>query len=721
MIDQRTDALQMNANAGADPPIKTVSGDGYQTAEDRQKMHSVSAVTRDLFGSAGVLDKPALSDSTWGRAIIRLVSRGVVGALFFTWGGSYASKKMLGYEPELWRATGGWKSNVLRTVAKCIDAGPGWVIKNAFNDPGAVRFRDRNQFHSADIATKFSASEYPSIYDNKGQPLRGRSLGAEIVMVTFDFFMASIGDALTRNIFQVLDPNVKHSWIVDRNGDPTVYGKGRFDFGIFLQKMGKIGWRIISKNAGEDWVAALPYVYQMKWQRDAISNIGERDDSFTRKYLGLDGRGFKRSSDSNINGAVVTLNENGEIGRSLQWAGALDLHWRFVGYNWYTLMYREAYDAIGRAWDRWSSNRFALAMPHIDNPLSSCLDALTGTVRYVVKSFIKANIYMQPAMFFFWPMRVSQTAWRGQFEMKLPDDRRPSDLQGSPYRRIRDNEVLSGPGGYPRARLIHDGLDSYWPPPSYHYGQEVFHGNPQPNNPNFFKNAASDPYQAGIQRGWFDTMINPLGNFSFASGTWLTRAIDKIAPTPGAITNWILKGTPDQNNPLLGREKFIRNAVDASYSYTPYMFMKAETALRVDDRHNSEKIGKMDQAIYNLMDNVSTMSFKNAWRDIKTIGHLSIHQEGEVINREGDEILKKMNNQGTGAPLTPANDVRPGHVIDASSVRSQSGKVQPARTSIDTPKENNDNFLISNDNSKKQWANAVNGSASHVTPLTRQK
>ena len=52
-----------------------------------------------LFGSSGSEEHPAWSDSTKGRAAIRLFSRGVVGAAFFTIGGRMGKIHMQGYDP----------------------------------------------------------------------------------------------------------------------------------------------------------------------------------------------------------------------------------------------------------------------------------------------------------------------------------------------------------------------------------------------------------------------------------------------------------------------------------------------------------------------------------------------------------------------------------------------------------------------------------------------
>lgn len=719
MINSITDAPALPKDNDEDEETRLDFAPAYSVRQDGtlnpHARNSTSAVANYLFGSSGVLDKPAWSDYTMGRAAIRLVSRGIVGAAFFALGGHYAAKKMRNYEPELWRETGGWGSNFLRTIAKGIDVGPGRIIEGIFRDPQAVRFRVRNQFHNESYFNQhYGPERHPTLY-HEGKLRDGRSLGAEIVIVTFDFFMASIGDALTRNIIQAFDPHIRQPWYLDENGNPTTRAHGTFNFSKWLQWAGQSAWRILSKNAGEDWAAALPYVYQMKWQRRAINHIGSDPNGWLNRH-GLSGAGFKRSSDSNINGALVTLNDNGEVCRSLQWHGALDLHARFVGYNWYTLMYREMYDVIGKAINDWRKSGFHISMPHLGNPIIAALNAAMFTARYITKSFIKANIYMQPAMFFFWPMRVSQSAWRGQYEMEVPQGHPAYNPDKRMFGTLRTQDGVV----YPRAQLLHD---TRWPmgsaaPDAYLKGQKIFTGTSE--NPTFFKNIR-DPYSYAKQGnyGRMFGVMDFLGRFSYNSGTWLTQKVDRYLGAPGALSRSIMQGSADAGNLALGREKLLRNFVDASYSYTPYMWAKAETALRVDDRKSGNELGMMDKAIYSLMGNVARLRFGDAWKDVRQIHHLALHDERDIISREGGRELETSAKQANSpkeevTTATPAPKA-PATVIDARSIH----RIPPEEIAKETKKpgkETNDNFRTANDNGTKPWARAVN-----EKPGTRQQ
>lgn len=592
----------------------------------RPVLENASAESSYLFGSSGSFRRPAWSDSTGGRAIIRFISRGIVGAGFFTFGTYYANAHITNYEPEVYGKLN-WENlrskNILQTVARVIDAGPGRAIKKVF-DESAVRFHMRENYHNLGLISDETLHLYNPQQLQKLQE-HGRSLGAEIVQVTFNFFMGSIGDAMTRNIIQGMDPNVRQPWFVDDKGHPTGIGHGTFRFDKWLQAFGRSSWRILSKNAGEDWAAALPYVYQMKWQRQAINNMGRSPDSITGK-LGMRGIGFKSASDGNMNGALADVNEHGLISKEYQWAGALDLHSRFIGYNWYTLMYREAYDTVARGFKDWRKNNYAVHLPEVDNPIAAAGHAITQTARYVTKSFIKANLYMQPAVIPFWMMRVPQSKWRGRYMAQ--EVGAGSNIGGKP-----DYDYLRTQNGgfYPRAKLIHD---NNWAPDAYLNGKQVF--NFSSTDPNFIKNI-ENPHAFGLKRSVFDAALNPFGALSFKAGSGLTHVVDKIFQQPGKFTQTVLSGTADlnPNNMLLSREKMLRNFVDTGMAYYPYMWLKAETALRVDDRKNGQTEGRMDHEIYNLIDSAVRFRAQDTWQAVKNIAHLATREEKELISREG--------------------------------------------------------------------------------------
>ena len=589
-----------------------------------------------LFGSSGTEARPAWSDSMRGRLGIRILSRGIVGAGFFTMGGHFARQQLEGYESfePLAFTFKHMREKPLQYVARGFDRVVGVPLEHIvhFFTPGSAAAKANAAWEVTTFRNKLwplSKGAEPTQVDRWGVKhyLNGRGLGEEVVAITFDFSAASVGDALTRNLIQALDPNVKQPWVVDDHGHATTYGKGHFDAGRWTQSLGRSSWRILSKNAGEDWAAAIPYIFQMKWQRQALAKFFP---------------GFKLSSDHGWNGGVVRAitrmgpdgKEMAETTNGYQIPGVLDLQARFVGYNWYTLMYREMYDALGRTVNRWRDDGFRLHTPKFDHPVESLIGTPGFFARYIVKSFIKANLYMNPAVIPFWLTRVPQTKWRGA----IADDHLATTSQPS-----RENALFTlgmhGPATagtdkdpirtepvndiYPRAQLIH----------APQRPKTAFVGTREVDMSNLLKHP--DPYTLkGVRRNFAEAFLNPFGAFCFHTGSGLTKLVDRIAPNGDAVSRWMHQGLTGKDL-LLAREKTLRTFVDASISYTPYMWAKAETALAVDDRRSVEQLGHMDKAIYRLIDNGFTFKFhetKQAWDDV---WHLAINYEGGRKIREG--------------------------------------------------------------------------------------
>jgi|GEM_PF-1254240 len=665
-------AKSRTAREGRDPDAAREPVSSSRLESDPSK----SSYSNYLFGGSGTDERPAWSDTARGRLAIRLFSRGIVGAGFFVVGGHIAKKQLEGYES--------WKEaqNPLQHVAKFWDHTAGRAFENVthFLTPGDAAAKARAAWEVTNFRTKTfnGISGGPTTQKDRWgfeQHLNGRSLGAEVVTVTFDFFMASIGDAMTRNIVQAFDPNVKQPWLLDEHGKATTRDKGHFDFGKWTQSLARSSWRVMSKNAGEDWAAALPYVYQMKWQRQALARMWP---------------GFKLSSDHSWNGGMATVATQdypekgltkGQIKDGYQLPGLVDLQVRFVGYNWYTLMYREMYDAIARNFDKMKTGEFHIKLPENINPISAVLDGTGFLARYVTKSFIKANLYMNPAVIPFWMFRTPQSKWRGGFA---------ADYLAKAKDGTRDNALMTlsphgaATGGtaadpifleniasdiYPRAQLIHGA-----PRPD-----KVFFGNGHgmhasemaPGTKNMFNMA--HPFEFfGVRRNLMEHFLNPFGWVCFKSGSGLTHIVDHFLPNGDFVSRMMHKaadGTAlEKGALLLEREKTLRNFVDASYSYTPYMWLKAETALRVDDRRSVEELGHMDKAIYRLIDNTFGFNFKGAKQAAKDVWTLAINYEKDVKSREGEGLGHQSVGDGTVIPRTPNNAAEPITKVDTKTI-----------------------------------------------------
>ena len=608
-----------------------------------------------LFGSSGTLEKPAWSDSTRGRAVIRMMSRGITGAAFFAIGGRIARMQLRNYDPHNVDT-----SKPLQILAKGFDVIFGepiaWVAKNTVNTRGmSVAQKMIARENAAWDAVNFRNTTYnfstPGRFDKLGRPMNGRSLGSEMVGVSFDFAMMSIGDAMTRNLVQIIDPNIRKTWMVNDDGKMAADGeKSHFSATKFAKAFGRATWRVLSKNQGEDWAVALPYVYQMKFQRNLLS-----------RAVGGHMTGAKIMFDNGWNGAAYRVDATGKVIGDYQLLGALDLHTRFVGYNVLTLMFREGYDEIGARFNRWRDNHFSLHAKMPEHPVSGFFHEANRLGRYIVKSTIKANIYMNPAVIPFWLMRSPSTKWRGGIvHNEMPFCGNAMATKNSFEAHLEEAVAKHGFTNVAQAEKAMLVRDTY-KNPVYNFetiGNRIFPGGPNgkgitqpatmflhnsevanpmhtavnPYDPKLYEHYETKTAYDKVSKG-FSKALNPLGQFSYWLGGKATSFSNRLPE--GMVKKFI---GVNEGNPLIsnaaGRETTMRNFVDASLAYTPYFFAKTEFGLRVDDSKGPGHPGKMDAAIYSLMDNIVGLHWRSAGTSIKKIAYLSTHRD-KLIMREG--------------------------------------------------------------------------------------
>lgn len=584
-----------------------------------------------LFGRATYAEgsrNQTWSDSTQGRMAIRLISRGVFGAAAFVWGGKVADKQLRNYQPETVKfSLETIKTKPLQLIAKTLDTVYGGAIKAGVRmlAPAgkkeiianrAVRFRQKAYYHDA-----------------PGHEA-GRSLGAEMVAVTFDFACASTADATARSVIQLFDPNIQKPWMKD----------GHFDGAQALKSFGSTAWRIFSKNQGEDWAAAFPYVFQMKWQRNAIS-----------KYA----PGFKLASDMQVNGASYILGKDGQIKGDYQKWGALDLQARFMGYNWYTLMYREAYDAIGDTFTRWRNEGIHFSMPENLNPITAVASGLAHGARYVAKSAVKSALYMAPSVPFFWVFRTPQSKWRAPL---IYD---PNELPGVQNAYVHRNPVDMKPEFTPTYGA-HEFKVSTSPSQS-----RVWQGGTHTNGGNIVREGyfggainggdsvarpitpmgGDEAFRWKNQKTLAAKTLNPFGWLSYKTGSVGVRAMDALAAKRPGLAGKLGATAFD-------REDNLRRFVDASYSYTPYMIAKAEFGLRVDDRAAGGELGEMDKAIYKGIDGFVTLNFGEVGDAIRRVGNLLVNGAEPSSNDEAKTAKTKKEEGAVKNEATPKSSVK---------------------------------------------------------------
>lgn len=522
-----------------------------------------------------------------GRLAIRCFARGVMGCAFFALGKDYAGwamrgsniggREYAGYHPDAALSDSHWAQMPARFAAKLFDTVAGKPIQYAVHaitgdaEAGvrAVTFRPTNSFSSGlEIAGR----------------RRGRSLGHEVVGVTFDFATMSVGDGLGQDIAGLFDPNVTKSWLKE----------GKINYPALVKRMASNTFRYLTYNAGEDWAVALPYVYYIRAQRNLIDHFSP---------------GFKYDSDRSLNGGSMKVNDHGQVVGNYNIEGALDLQGRFTAYNIGTLMFREGYLGTGKKLVDWYDA--GMHVPKIDtNPataLESAYDWAKSTARWAARDVVKGAIYMTPAVPFFWATRTPQSKHRGLFIH--PEHGAVSYMNSAKF------DTTRGTQGYHDLvhanELRHKHVGDFSPEtPVYfrHFDDQAlrWHGEPSDGRVvNQFTPQGYDPYARTF--GKVDKVFNTLGSVSNDVRRAMHRPIYKTARSYGYDWN-----TPHGSDLGHVAPKLVNDAnwwkdlsntySSAAVSYTPYFFAKTDMFSKLWDH------GRTDVAIERAIDGATSLN-----------------------------------------------------------------------------------------------------------------
>jgi hypothetical protein len=529
---------------------------------------SVGAYSPDLSAKAWEEGKQAWNASPQGRLAIRLVSRGVLGALFFTAGQTLNSKWMKGYNHEAGLLE---QKNPLTVIAKLIDRFVGKPIEYSVNMVGgngrkAVTFRP-------------TASHSEAIHANGRRIMpTGRTLGHETVNVTFDFFCASIGDAWGRDMAAWIDPSAKKSWMKD----------GHVDYPAALKSALKATWRYVSYNGGEDWAVAIPYCYFMKGHRALVNHFSP---------------GFAYDFDRTLNGGSVRM-KGDQVTGNYNRAGIVDLQHRFVVYNMGTLAYRELYNMIG---DKLHGRHTVLYGAPDREPAKTLGEKTSNALKWAARCVVKAGIYMTPAVPFFWIFRTPQTNYRGVHidpEQGVlmginPKTGQPEAVTQEYLEKADYRQQPLGGGNHAPGDVIH--------PANVSYAR------------NGIYDAAAPTINSPIEHGFRadkQGVLHPIAG----ANTALRKAVNRPAA-------WV---SEEKNGGFLARKtkqalgitdfrNFSNTYVNAAVAYTPYMYAKAEFANLWDD-------GKMDMAIERAIDGAAKFNFGEFAQGVRETGYAIFHK-----------------------------------------------------------------------------------------------
>jgi len=544
-----------------------------------------------------------LYKSFGGRVATRVISRGLFGAAFMTLG----SVAVRTWDPHEAVEDMRLLHKGMTYLSRGFDMVLGTPIKAAFGE-GAVTFRTKKTFSDTKIKDAMER-----VLKGENVPvtaINGRSLGQEMVGITFDFAAGSFGDALGRELVAVADPNYHTDWLKD----------GHVNFGTLAKDAGKSLWRMVSYNQMEDWAAALPYAYQMRAQRHLLGHAWP---------------GAKFTLDHQNNGGSFVVDDAGQIKGSYMAAGALDLQARFMGYNFYTLMFRDLYNHAALKLNDWKHHGYQVHLNAPRHPVNAAEHAVGETVKYVAKSFMKSMLYMAPAVPFFWMFRTPISRSNGMFVSDKDNGGvvvkketygiRRGDDGGNYIRATEENGKRVATAISDDLFTVGDHIAGKWengallgkdgkPTELYLHGQRV---NPEYLSKDF------DPYHKKYVFNAFEAALNPFGRLTQK----VAKGINDVVLKPFTETKLFksyfaempyVQQVVREYPQVMNRYNLANTYVNAAMSYTPYMIAKYETANHID-------MPLFDAAAYRLLDGIDTLK----WRDIKE----GVHDMASVVVR----------------------------------------------------------------------------------------
>lgn len=529
--------------------------------------------------------KTALKDTPQGRAVIRAFSRGVLGTAAFAIGGLYAGRSMKNYTPDK-KIVFGEQGSWIQYIARFYDVAFGKPLKATANFFG----RDGEKF-----VNNFRSSVYFPSYKTPG-----RSLGHEVVMVTFDFASMSVGDFWGRKIAHTIDPKSERpKW---KRED------GSIDWGEAAKSFGHNWWTALTYSAGEDWAVAVPYVMSMR--------------HITTPLVDKMIPGYRYDFDLNNFGGGIKIDKAGKVVGNFTTAGVINLWERFTTYNVGTLLFREAYNYSGnRIKHAWKTGEIpSLIDQDPDHPVRSAPEKLWAATKQFVnwgaRGTVKAVTYMIPSVPFFWVTRVPQNKFRGAFinpekgyllymkEGKGMHAVHANTLrrEGHPDTRYTDPNFTSETPVY-----FFKGLDSAGKPKLERTANPFSHGPFDPHAQTWgFVDAALNPVAKGADK-FRETARGPIGsvfNFFGHLGEKIRHLFNRPLPEKYA-----------------GGDEGANRAgtyIMASMSYTPYFWAKSDWLADKWD------YGRMDVAVdrtlkgaAHLNPNEFNAGLDEMWRAIK--------------------------------------------------------------------------------------------------------
>ncbi|HEU5047085.1 MAG TPA: hypothetical protein VFT64_04495 [Rickettsiales bacterium] len=308
-----------------------------------------------------------------GRLAMRSVSRIITGSAVFAGMGIVAENALKGYDSSKEHTPTNPLQYAARaldnTIGKAIQGGVTAITKDPVKGLKAVRFRDTN--------------DRLRYRETMGGTVFGRSLGHEVVDVTFNFASMSFADYMTRYLIGVFDPHAHTKWLNE---------KGHLDLPAGLKELGGALFKGVTYAAGEDMFVALPYAYYSELQSRIIDKASP---------------GFKKDFDLGKIGTSIKVNDKGEAVGNYNLEGIIDITGRFTAYNIGTKFFRNLYASTeGKILD-W---RHGITPPPKTEEQKG--NVVGRSVNYILTNASKTIFTMLPSAFLFATLRVPSSKKR---------------------------------------------------------------------------------------------------------------------------------------------------------------------------------------------------------------------------------------------------------------------------------------------------------------------
>ena len=670
------------------------------------------AVTNDSW----LKEKKHWTDSPFGKAAIEFVSRITLGGFLYSLMENSQAMKQLGSYERANHAKNSKDAGFLEKIAFFIDntIGKGMykVLDNTVFKGKYATKADGSAKIDGDGNKVTRSRDFLRFRENRnthpGQDISGRSIGAEMTVVTASFAAMSAGSAIMRDVLSgIFNPKERASWTNNGKFDPLHIAK---------KAAGKV-WTIGTYNAGEDMAVALPYVFYMRGQRNILD-----------KALF---KGFKYSSDSVDNGGGLRLDDDGKVTGHFLMAGAADLQGRFTVYNVFTQLYRDVYDNIGGGVKEWWKGGKEFSAPKwVKNPLTLPEHIVSGTkhiARYATISAMRSLIQMTPSVPFFSLFRVPGGKAAGMAVHSkhgalhfLNDDGslgnavranlgayryKDKYYQGNEETHDKRYDYLAEDSKHQRPAMGYADGTKFDKPAAFFYRSNDDGTGPHPTK-------AFDPHGYGDEGRRLNHSVLMRGTDSVAK--WLHNTAEHdgwmkaFTPLLNVADKMGFKGTADisDKNSFM-RKRIVKDSVMAGIPYASYFAAKVYTR----EAYVNEQ---MNMGVERLLDGILSLSSKEIAAGVSEISNTVMRQPLEDPERQALLVEKHLENGSDTSPrpVDWSNDLQ----IAAIKRRGEGIELDKDKVVSDLNQERSDYYAakvgkkpevdntLSKQNNEKDWA-----------------